>query len=94
LPLLSAGEVIAFVQAECPGLFGRLGKVHRHRAALAIEVLLPGRQARRALADAVPAVAAWKLAGLPRALSREQVSAPCWPVATGGQHSGDVTLPS
>lgn len=72
---LKAADVISFVQSECrarsvgsakyvvTGLRSLLRFCH-------LEALTP-----RPLAGAVPAVAAWKLAGLPRGLSQGQVAA-------------------
>jgi integrase/recombinase XerD len=72
---LAAGDVLAFVLAECPyrrpgsakllvtALRSLLGYLH-------VEGLIT-----RPLAPVVPSVAGWRLAGLPRALEAEQVQA-------------------
>jgi site-specific recombinase XerD len=72
---LAAGDVLAFVLAECPyrrpgsakllvtALRSLLGYLH-------VEGLI-----LRPLAPVVPSVAGWRLAGLPRALEAEQVQA-------------------
>jgi len=75
LPLLSAAEVIVFVQAECQARsVGSAKYIVTGLRSLLGFCYLDGRLPKP-LAGVVPAVAAWKLAGLPRALSPEQVSA-------------------
>jgi integrase/recombinase XerD len=75
LRTLAAGDVLAFVLAECPhrrpgsakllvtALRSLLGYLH-------VEGLIA-----RPLAPVVPSVAGWRLAGLPRGLGAEQVTA-------------------
>jgi integrase/recombinase XerD len=75
LRTLAAGDVLAFVLAECPhrrpgsakllvtALRSLLGYLH-------VEGLIA-----RPLAPVVPSVAGWRLAGLPRGLGAEQVAA-------------------
>jgi integrase/recombinase XerD len=72
---LTAGDVAAFVTAACQGP----GRATASRMATALRSLLRFLHVEglidRPLVEAVPPVAAWKLAGLPKTLRAEQVSA-------------------
>lgn len=72
---LSAGDVMAFVVARCPGQSKGAAKmtVTALRSVLRflhLRGVIPGP-----LAEAVPSTASWRLSGLPRALEPEQLRA-------------------
>jgi site-specific recombinase XerD len=70
---LTVGDVSAFVLAECSRLPKSAGLVVTALRSVLTFLHVDG-SLERSLAAAVPAIARWKLAGLPRALEADQVS--------------------
>ncbi|MGO9901718.1 MAG: site-specific integrase [Solirubrobacteraceae bacterium] len=87
---LSPADVLGFVLAET----GRRSRKSAESLVSALRSLLGFWRVQgltgRPLAGAVPSVAGWRLAGLPRALEAEQVRA-LWPVATARRSRGSGT---
>lgn len=85
---LSAADVTAFVLATCPGKPCESAKLTVTALRSLLGFLHVDGLIGEPLAQAVPAVARWRLAGLPRALDPGQLTLRCWPAATGTPLSG------
>jgi len=72
---LAAGDVLAFVLAECPQRRPGSAKLLVTALRSLLGYLYVEGVIARPLAPVVPSVAGWRLAGLPRALQAEQVGA-------------------
>jgi integrase/recombinase XerD len=70
---LTAGEVTAFVVARCPGQARGSAKMTVTALRSLLGFLHVDGVIARPLVGAVPSVASWRLAGLPRALESDQV---------------------
>jgi site-specific recombinase XerD len=75
LASLTAGEVTAFVLAACPGKPKGTAKLTVTALRSLLGFLHVEGMISEPLAEAVPSVASWRLAGLPRALEPGQVAA-------------------
>jgi integrase/recombinase XerD len=85
---LTAAEVTGFVLATCPGLRKGTAKLTVTALRSLLGYLHLAGEIPAPLAWAVPAVASWRLAGLPRALEQDQVAAllaSCDRCAAGGR---------
>lgn len=72
---LSAGDVMAFVVARCPGQSKGAAKMTATSLRSLLRFLHLRGLIAGPLADAVPSTASWRLSGLPRALEPEQLQA-------------------
>lgn len=75
LESLCAGDVMAFVVGRCPTQSRGAAKQTTTALRSLLVYLHVSGKIRGALADAVPSVAGWRLAGLPKGLEPDQVNA-------------------
>jgi site-specific recombinase XerD len=95
LGALSAGDVMAFVVARCPGQSKGAAKMTVTGLRSLLRFLHLRGLIAGSLADAVPSTASWRLSGLPRALEPEQLQAllgACDRVSPGGRRDYAVLV--
>ena len=93
LDALTAAEVAGFVVRECPARSVGSAKMLVTGLRSLLRFLHVEGHGALSLAPAVPAVAGWRGASLPRALGAGW-SRPCWPAATGTEPWAGGTTPS